>query len=148
MAGEPDTSELLIRAAHRLRRHWIASLEPWNVAPHEFRAMRVIAASNQVRLSDIAHRLHIANRSVTEVVDSLEAKGLVSRSPSPDDRRAVVVTLTATGIDLVDELATARAKAGSQFLEPLSPADTATLHRLLTTIAADGDHEHHAGPRN
>lgn len=131
---ERDTSELLVHASHALRRRWIAALEPWQVSPHEFRALRAVAALAPARLSDLADRLRIANRSVTEVVDSLESKQLVTRAPSPTDRRAVVVSLTERGERMAAEIAGSRATAGAQFLERLSPGDAAELRRLLELL--------------
>jgi len=134
---EPDASELLVHASHALRRSWMASLEPWNVAPHEFRALRAAADMEPARLSDLADRLRIANRSVTEVVDSLEGKGLVQRAPSPTDRRAVVVSLTESGAHMMSEIAGARSAAGQAFLEPLSEQERATLSTLLARLVGD-----------
>lgn len=144
MDHQPDVSELLVHASHALRRSWMASLEPWNVSPHEYRALRAATDIAPARLSDLAERLRIANRSVTEVVDSLESKGLARREPSPTDRRAVVVTLTETGERMVAEIAQARAAAGVAFLEPLSEDERATLGALLTRLvdAAPPDRRH------
>ena len=47
-----------------------------------------------MRPSALAEHLHIAARSATEVVDALEARGLVAREPDPDDRRATLVRPT------------------------------------------------------
>lgn len=134
MSTEPDTSDLLVRAGHALRRRWMASLEPWNVSPHEFRALRAVTDLAPARLTDLADRLRIANRSATEVVDSLESKGLVHRAPSPTDRRAVVVTLSEQGQRLTAELAQARSTAGVEFLAPLTDADRETLRELLARL--------------
>lgn len=46
----------------------------------------------RVRNSHLAERLHIAAHSTTEVVDQLEAKELVIRTPDPADRRATLIT--------------------------------------------------------
>lgn len=134
---EPDVSELLVHASHALRRRWMASLEPWGVSPHEFRALRAAADHEPARLSDLADRLRIANRSVTEVVDSLESKGLVQRSPSPTDRRAIVVSLTDEGERMMAELADSRTAAGASFLEPLDERERATLRALLARLVGD-----------
>lgn len=145
---EPETSELLVRAAHRLRRRWMASMEPWNVSPHEFRALDAAIAGEGARLSDIAERLRIAPRSATEVVDTLESKGLVRRVPSPTDRRAVLVEPTPEGAALASEIAHRRAAVGAQMLEPLTSEEGAQLRALLLRVLADetgAAHRH--GPR-
>lgn len=128
-----EVGDLLMRAAHAMRRQWSQSLEPWQVSPHEVRALRTVAASES-RLSDIAERLRIANRSVTEVIDSLQAKGLVERTPSPTDRRAVLVRPTAAGHELLDQLADERAAAGTALTRPLTDDQVETLRELLTLM--------------
>lgn len=133
-APEPDPSELIVRAARRLRRRWMASLEPWDITPHEFRALHAATHGDPPRLSEIADRLRIAPRSATEVVDSLEEKGLVRRAPSPTDRRAVLVEPTERGRALSDEVAHERSALGERMLAPLDPAEVAQLRELLTRV--------------
>ncbi|WP_420114764.1 MarR family winged helix-turn-helix transcriptional regulator [Pseudactinotalea sp.] len=134
---EPDASELIVRAARSLRRRWMASLEPWGITPHEYRALHVTTHEEPPRLSEIADRLRIAPRSATEVVDSLEAKGLVRRVPSPTDRRAVLVEPTDAGRTLAEEVAQQRSDLGEQMLAPLAPDDVAQLRDLLTRVVDD-----------
>lgn len=134
---EPDPSELIMRAARQLRRRWMASLEPWDITPHEFRALHTTTHGDPPRLSEIAERLRIAPRSATEVIDSLESKGLVRRVPSPTDRRAVLVEPTDSGRSLADQVAQERAELGDLMLAPLSAAETAQLSGLLARVLDD-----------
>ena len=57
-----------------------------------------------MRLSKLSEHLHIAPRSATEVVDALESRGLVRRSPDPDDRRATLVELTEHGLGVLEAI--------------------------------------------
>lgn len=131
---EPDTSELIVRTARQLRRRWMASLEPWGITPHEFRALHASTHGEAPRLSEIAERLRIAPRSATEVVDSLETKGLVQRVPSPTDRRAVLVEPTPAGRALAEEVAQRRTTLGALMLTPLDDDEVAHLRALLSRI--------------
>lgn len=131
---EPDPSDLIVRAARSLRRRWMASLEPWGITPHEYRALHAATQGEPPRLSEIAERLRIAPRSATEVVDSLEHKGLVRRVPSPTDRRAVLVEPTTAGHTLATEVAHRRAELGEHMLAPLEPAEVAQLRDLLSRV--------------
>src|SRR4051794_9617381 len=53
---------------------------------------------------DLARELDMIGPSIVERIDQLEAAGLVTRSPLPEDRRASLVSLTADGKTLVDRL--------------------------------------------
>ncbi len=129
-------SELLFAAAGRLRRASMAALEPYDISPHHARALRVIA-QEPLRPSDLAAQLRIAPRSVTDVVDVLVDKGLVTRSPSPTDRRAVELSVTDSGPALADEIHRTRAEAGDVLGESLSATDRKTLVELLRRALRD-----------
>ena len=134
---EPDPSEMIVRAARQLRRRWMASLEPWDITPHEFRALHAATHGEALRLSEIAERLRIAPRSATEVVDSLEQKGLVRRLPSPTDRRAVLVEPTMAGRTLSQEVEHQRTELGELMLAPLTSDEAAQLRVLLSKVVED-----------
>ncbi|WP_418607031.1 MarR family winged helix-turn-helix transcriptional regulator [Georgenia sp. SUBG003] len=104
------------------------------------RALRAVcagAAESETRLSDVAGALRIAPRSATEVVDVLESRGLVERSPSSRDRRAVVVRPTAEGLRVQEALERHRAEQSAAFLGALSPQERDTLARLLRKVLDD-----------
>ncbi len=56
-------------------------------------------------IGELAERLQLRHHSVVELVDRGQRLGHVERQPHPDDRRAVKVTLTAQGEELVRQLA-------------------------------------------
>ncbi|MPV49064.1 winged helix DNA-binding protein [Pseudactinotalea sp. HY160] len=94
--------------------------------------------TGELRLSDLAARLRIAARSVTEVVDALCEKGLVQRRPSPTDRRATAVELTEAGARLHEDLAARRPNAADLFA-PLTEREREQLHALLSKLHADDE---------
>lgn len=125
----------LMAAARGLRRGWAESIAHTGLAPHHARALRVIAADGPLRPGLLADRLRIAPRSGTEVVDALVERGLVQRDPDPDDRRALTLTVTDAGAELVGEItAIRRAHTAEVFDAALSPAEQQTLAALLTAL--------------
>ena len=136
MADEPpgELGDLLMRVARTQRRRWRDALAPWDLSPHQARALGVVVERDGVRLSDLAESLHIAPRSVTEVADGLQALGLVERTPDPGDRRAVILRPTAEGRRVRAEVARARAAANEDLLSRLTADDRATLARLLGAL--------------
>jgi DNA-binding MarR family transcriptional regulator len=53
--------------------------------------------SERTTVTELAKRLHLAQSSVTELVDRAEQAGLVRREPSDDDHRVANVRLTEAG---------------------------------------------------
>ncbi|GAA4317045.1 hypothetical protein GCM10023162_23840 [Klenkia terrae] len=128
---DDDLGELIVRAARSLRGRWREVLEPWDLSPHQVRALMVVGRTDGLRLSGLAEALRIAPRSATEVADALAGRELVERVPDPTDRRAVLVRLTDGGRRVLDEVRTARAADSRAALSGLPAADRAVLARLL-----------------
>lgn len=126
-----NTGDLLQTAARSLRRRYGAAMAEWDIAPGQARALRLIHELEGPRLSVIAERLRMAPRSATEVVDALESRGLVVRTPDPSDRRATCVTITDDGVRMCGRIDEARASAGQAFLAGMSSRDRSELDRLL-----------------
>jgi DNA-binding MarR family transcriptional regulator len=133
-----DLGEQFGVVARRLRSASMASLSAWDVTPSQMRAIRILTGRDDgLRSSELAHHLHIAPRSATEVVDALEAKGLVTRSPDPGDRRATRVSLTPRGTELSQEVRRARGVETERLFERLSATDRDHLARILRRLASD-----------
>lgn len=135
--GPPDPlRDLVMSTARALRRRWFVALEPWQLSPHEYRALWVIGRDEPEvpRLGDVAKALRIAPRSATEVVDRLEQRGLAERVPDAADRRATCVRLTAAGRRVIGELETARAADAEDFFAPLDEHDRTELRRILDKL--------------
>ena len=128
--------------ARRLRSASMAALSAYDVTPSQLRAIRVLAAhdaegdraSGGVRSKELAEHLRIAPRSVTEVVDALESKGLVERSGDPADRRATLVALTRRGRELSEEVRRARGAESERLFELLTATERADLARILRKL--------------
>ncbi len=120
--------------ARTLRHRSKESLAPWDITPSQSRAVMTLARHGTVRLSALSEHLRIAPRSVTEVVDGLQERGLVDRLPDPHDRRATLVQLTDRGTELASAIRAARAADAEGFFGALSAADRADLTRILRTL--------------
>lgn len=130
-----DLGERLLRVARGLRRAWMVDLSEHELSPHEARALGVAADREEPpRLRDLADALRIAPRSVTDVVDSLEAKGYVARRPDPGDRRASVVEVTDAGRSVRVAVHEARRRSMGDEMGALSPSQRAALADALATL--------------
>jgi DNA-binding MarR family transcriptional regulator len=128
-------AEAFWAVARRLRHRTKVALEPWDLSPSLARALSVLARDGDLRLSALAERLRIVPRSATEVVDDLQRLGLVDRRPDPDDRRAVLVGLTAAGERTARAIQDARQAEGERFFAALDGADRADLARVLRKLS-------------
>jgi DNA-binding MarR family transcriptional regulator len=82
-------------------------------------------------MNELARLLELDKSSVTGLVDRAQRRGLVERTPSATDRRAVQVSLTRTGRALVTRVATQFEGDISELLDPLSTAERTKLSGLV-----------------
>ena len=134
-AGDPELGSLLHSAFRQLRRSWVDQLAPWEVTPFQWRALHMlIRTGGKMRPGDLASRLRIAPRSATEVIDQLESRDLVERSPDPTDRRAVTVSETEAGRELHEAIVAKRRELSAEHFSTLTPDEQSELARLLKKL--------------
>ncbi|QTF93351.1 MarR family transcriptional regulator [Halomonas sp. BM-2019] len=78
--------------------------------------------------------------TVAVVVRKLEERGLVTRHRNPQDRRAMLVTLTKEGERLRQAAEPTVAEVQEEILAPLDEDEREILGRLLTRIADENNH--------
>lgn len=127
-------ADLVIQLARIMRHHWMASAGELGVTPHQARALNTVVREEPLRIGELAAALRVAPRSATEVVDALEAAGLLERRADEVDRRATVVATTAEGRALAARVAALRSEDAGTLFDGLSPADRGELHRILSQV--------------
>jgi MarR family transcriptional regulator, 2-MHQ and catechol-resistance regulon repressor len=94
--------EALVRAQANLTRRLAADLERIGVSATGFTMLVLLtSAGGRLELRTMRRRLGASKATATEVLDTLESRGFVSRSRLESDRRAVAVALTEAGYNLV-----------------------------------------------
>jgi DNA-binding MarR family transcriptional regulator len=78
---------------------------------------------------------------MTHRLDRLEQRGLVTRAPSPEDRRQVIVRLTTSGRKLADQAVSVRAADAHDLIGMFSDAERERLETLLRRLLLAFDHE-------
>jgi DNA-binding MarR family transcriptional regulator len=96
----------------------------------------LLDAGDALGLRELARAAGVSAPTATRMVDGLEARGLVTRERSAEDRRAVRLALTEAGADAVRErraLLLARRRA---LFDRLAPAERRAAAKVLERLAA------------
>lgn len=115
-----------------------AQLRPFGVTFSRYEALVLLSHSRHgaLPLSKIGERLQVHATSVTNVIDRLEAAGLVTREPNPRDGRGTLACLTERGAQVYREATIAL--NGTLFgLGALDQSDLENLFVVLRTLRAD-----------
>ena len=127
----------LLRAEAAVRRRLSADLEREGLSAAGFSFLVVlVTADGELELRTLRRRLHTSKANATEVVDTLERRGLVERSRLERDRRAAIVRLTGQGAELVDRLFPEHASRVASAFSPLDDEEKRTLAELCRKLAA------------
>jgi DNA-binding MarR family transcriptional regulator len=93
-----------------------------------------ILRDRQLGMLELARILNLEKSSVTGLVDRAERRDLVQRTTSPEDRRAVRVTLTAHGHQLAEAFAEEVGRHLDELAEELGDTDRKRLAALATHL--------------
>jgi DNA-binding MarR family transcriptional regulator len=125
----------LLRAAHEVEDRLEAALATVQLSSAKLGVLTELAkAGDSLALSELASRIQCVRSNVTQLVDRLEAEGLVGRVHDASDRRSIRAVLTPEG--------KARQRAGRQQLErvqqqfgaSLPSTDRAAFARVLAAL--------------
>jgi len=94
----------------------------------------LMRAGESLPLGQLAERLSCVKSNVTQLVDRLEADGLVSRAADPNDRRSRLAVLTAAGRKAYAKGSDIQAQAEKELFSALSADESKKLHELLAKL--------------
>ncbi|HEX5087533.1 MAG TPA: MarR family transcriptional regulator [Nocardioides sp.] len=122
---------LITRAHLRMHRGFSEALAPLQIVPAHFGLLTTLATLGAVSQAEIGRRLGISGASVVQMVDDLEAKGLVERRRLEWDRRTQLVHPTPAAGEVLDR---AGQLATQTLAERLGALDSRQTKRLVVLL--------------
>jgi MarR family transcriptional regulator, 2-MHQ and catechol-resistance regulon repressor len=124
----------LMRAANSARSYASRSLTDTNLTLTQFAVLEALYHLGPMSLSDIARRVLTTGGNLTMVVGNLEKQGLAHRQGCPEDKRVLIVMLTARGKTLLRNIFPKHAAAIADFLNVLSKEEQERLGDLCRKL--------------
>jgi MarR family transcriptional regulator, 2-MHQ and catechol-resistance regulon repressor len=124
----------LMRAANSARSYASRSLSNTNLTLTQFAVLEALYHLGPMSLSDIARKVLTTGGNLTMVVGNLEKQALARRQSCPEDKRVLIVALTAKGKTLMRELFPRHAAAIVEFLGALTPDEQERLGDLCRKL--------------
>jgi MarR family 2-MHQ and catechol resistance regulon transcriptional repressor len=129
--------ESLLRAEASVRRRLSADLEREGLSASGFSVLVILTtAGGELELRNLRARLRTSKANATEVVTTLEGRGLVQRFRLPHDRRAATVRLSARGREVVDRLFPEHTERVSSAFAVLDEGEKRVLADICRKLAA------------
>src|SRR5688572_13636294 len=124
-----------IKSLHAVESRLEGALEPIGLSLAKFGALAQLAAAGEpLPLSTLAERRACVRSNITQLVDRLEAEGLVKRSDDPRDRRSVRAELTDEGRSRYDAGLKVLISAERDLFAPLTDHQRDQFFALLDAL--------------
>jgi DNA-binding MarR family transcriptional regulator len=126
----------LLRTADAVKRRLARVIEPHGITPQQYNVLRILRGAGPSGLPTltIGERMIEQTPGTTRLVDRLERKGLVTRTPCPTDRRRVFCQITDKGLELLTELDEPVNQCTAQAVSPLASDALSSLIALLDIV--------------
>jgi DNA-binding MarR family transcriptional regulator len=133
-----ESINALLSATRALSERSAASFHE-DLQPAAFHIARWLHAFGPARPSVIAQAVAMDRSSTSTLIGRMRALGLIETTPDPDDRRGVIVGLSAVGDDRVTRTLAERGEEFGDRVRSWSDAEVQTLTELLDRLTADDD---------
>ncbi|WP_010205911.1 MarR family winged helix-turn-helix transcriptional regulator [Salinibacterium sp. PAMC 21357] len=115
----------------------VAGVEPWEF--DVLSALRKAGAPYQLSPTALVQQTMVSSGTMTNRIDRMVIRGLVERRTDPNDGRGVIVLMTASGRERVDEAITSLVHDETALLSRMSAGEQERLSGLLRKLSLDGE---------
>lgn len=128
----------IIRLINRVRIEVIDALDrelaKFDISAAQLIVLASVANKEADSAASLCKSISYDPGAMTRMIDRLEQKGLIRRTPNPEDRRATNLEMTAAGRALYPQLLAAKENVQAQFLRGFSKDDVRVLEHLLNRM--------------
>jgi DNA-binding MarR family transcriptional regulator len=133
--GAPTGLLAVLHAAHAAEAEVEAKLNEVHLSMAKLMALKALSeAGESLPLGQLAGRLSCVKSNITQLVDRLEADGLVARKLDPTDRRTKLAVLTAAGRKACDEGTRVQRDVERALLKRLTGDEARMLETLISKM--------------
>jgi DNA-binding MarR family transcriptional regulator len=141
VAAHARLSYVVARLDRAIRRRITEMVAPHGLTATQYTALSVLRMGKGLSNAQLARRSYVTPQSMIEMLGTLEAKGLIERSPAPDHGRIIRTELTAKGRRLLSRCDDELDRIESEMTRELSPEERRAFEHMLRSCV----HMLHAG---
>ena len=135
MSPEAILLDRLLEISELFQKDMARAFDGTPLTPARVRLLWVLQLGGPSTQHALAASLEVSPRNITGLVDALEERGYVTRSPHPHDRRAIIVSLSESARGMMRRMQREHAELTDELLGAVDPADRAALERGIDAIA-------------
>lgn len=129
----------VLRTADTVRRRLAAAIEPHGLTGQQYNVLRILrgARPDPLPTLEVGQRMIEQTPGVTRLIDRLEAKGLVRRERSTEDRRVVLCSIAEAGLELLEAMDEDVGVANEAALAELDEVEVRRLVEILEKMEVE-----------
>ncbi len=113
---------------------FVEECRAYDLTPVQYAALVAIRTHPGIDATRLSAVIAFDRSTLGNVIERLEAKLLIERKPSREDKRVKLLYLTRAGVTLLRDIMPSVDRAQARMLQPLKPDDRKTLMALLTQL--------------
>jgi DNA-binding MarR family transcriptional regulator len=132
----------MVRLTGIFQQAWAEAIADLGISEGDFGVLaplRRTGAPYRLTPTELARQRMMTSGGMTAAVDRLERRGLVQRTPNPDDRRGSLIELTDEGRTVIDDAFDRHTEVEHRMVASLEPDQRDQLEALLRMLLADLD---------
>jgi DNA-binding MarR family transcriptional regulator len=141
VSAHARVSYVIARLDRALRRQIADMVAPHGLTATQYTALSVLRVGKGLSNAQLARRSYVTPQSMIEMLGTLEAKGLIERSPAPDHGRILRTELTPKGRRLLARCDEELDRIEGEMTSELSPEELESFEHMLRSCV----HMLHAG---
>ncbi|MNO38260.1 Multiple antibiotic resistance protein MarR [compost metagenome] len=135
-----DLLHLLLKTTHHLQLQFEKGLLsyglPEDLTGPRLRVLMEISTAGSLRMNELAKKLGIKARTVTQFIDALEKERYIVRTPDSSDRRATILQLTESAKSLVEKADEIMVEVSGKLLEHITIEQQNQLRNILLDLGS------------
>jgi DNA-binding MarR family transcriptional regulator len=125
----------LTRASQAGIGFWANKVKHLGVTASQAMLLNFLGEEDRILSRSLGQKLQISSATMTGILDRLEKLALIERRPHPDDRRAILICLTAKGRNYAKEINSIMVNANKKYLRQLGTEQSKALHETLKILS-------------
>ena len=103
------------------------------------RSISHLSQQGEVTVNQLADHLHLSGPFITIETGKLKKLGLIDKKAHPDDRRKMLLTITAAGTRLLNELLPVQQRINDVLFDGVTRTEFKVLCSIVDRLVANGD---------
>lgn len=124
----------IVRSFTKIRAKELPFIESFGITMQQFVVLEALYHLGDLRIGELIQITLSTSGNMTVVIKNLTKKGLAEAKRDPRDKRATIVSLTQSGVDLISGMFETHAEQITRFISPLSAEEQDSLTALLRKL--------------